>query len=273
MKKSLIPLLFLLPLSSCGESISFSYTDDYRLPYFDRDGDNLSLKGEEKVSECVRTVTSGDILVDKINQGEQLFFYFYGDSCSHCEAFFPKFRSFLKDASILCYAVETTNYFEVRNALINAFPNYVEAFVDAGTPSLYYFESRDEARRLDFYNYSYSVSSFEKYMHGQFNLTSIYHFASFSSYIRFVEGNECLTFVDDGSEESEKFYLDNLRPYARHQEKKIAYIELDQSEDDASFLSRLNSPLVQIKKGGSILKESSLENGKDLVLSYYGIEE
>jgi len=261
-KKLLFAPLFLLGLClvSCGRPV-FGFTDDYTLPYFDRNGDLFSRTGvTENEYSNVGRMSNGSEVVNKVLNASEVFLFLYQDSCSACQKFESLFTSFCLDSKIEVFFFNVGEGVADVNTLVASFEdgNYSTTFKELYTPSIFFLESTLVAENIDFTSKMSSVESFENFIKPLINLTSVYRFRTYAGFEEFASSNEGLAFfLDETNDDSLSFYDSELRGWAHHQDKNLALIEWDElsEEDKASFTARfaLNGSHDQMgiyEKGG-----------------------
>ena len=250
-RKSALLLLPLLLLSSCGEKVDFSYTDDPELIYLTRNGDNKG-STSNKLNDFVRLSNASE-LVSRISSGESVFVYAYQFGCASCAKVEEAMTAYLRDSLVTCYGLyddkdtrstENSVIKKAFDALKKSFPALAETIGDAyRTPTGYLIKNKETIYSLTFsYDKKEDPIEFEKKMKGLINYTSIYEFKTAPAFLEFAEKNDCFYVYDDKIATS-GIFMEKVYSRAIHSSKPTARIQYSylSSEDKALLAARLGS--------------------------------
>ena len=282
-------LIFILPLLSCelpNKEPSYAFGDDETLPYFNRNGTAFSIADDSSDYHSSTVVASSDSLIGKIKDGEQIMLLVISDNCSHCTSDEPTIVKWIHNSKSEVYLVDFTDYASgetVLSTLSGAFPNSNYSSVLSGaTPSIYFIETSLFAEQIDFYDTLGTETVFENFMEDRLNHTDIYDFRDFASYGQYAKEKSGLVYLySEGDATAKSFYLDHLRPLARHDEKNLALISYDDlsEQDKQSYLTRFGlsvyAPIIAEYEVGnetpsaSYDVSTSLDEATGLLDSFY----
>ena len=240
----------------------------------DRQGENLRKSGVEYGIEELTRPFSFLEASRCIEENRPFLMYLFQDGCSTCSAVHDDIVSFLLDSDIDIFGAyfqagkqsETLN--EIR-ALTNAYPDLNKVIpAQLSTPRCYLIKNESQGYEIAFRTHMDSLFDLESFFASLLNITFIHHFSTYQSYSSFINKQDCLAVIDDGSN---AFYLEEVRPLAIHSPKPIAYIEYaSMSEEDQNKLEESLSPTSLSYKDKALDYSKEKDEAKGLVQSYFG---
>lgn len=202
LKRSIAKLALLLPLlflSSCQQKVEFNGSE----VFFSGEIRGFRYEDGDDYAKFCRPTTGEDI-VNKVNQGETVFLLFAAGDCSHCQKLRPKMCEYLSKKPIethLLYTetVSEPSAFRAEVAKItNAFPSMAGA-LKGKFPTGYILSSPEKVEEISFSGHFATYGDLQGFMDETIRGNGIYRYEKEEGFAGFLQETKSVGYVYSSS--------------------------------------------------------------------------
>lgn len=208
---------------------------------------------------------SGDEVVSKIKNGENVLLFLHQKTCSHCQTLEPTFLSMQSKYSIAINAFIDRGIGEGINRLKANLDYGEELFSELATPSLYLL-SKDEGAKIDLVGTYSNKTKLVETIGGYINLTNVYISSSKLDY-----SNDGLYLLYKDNVPS--LYYSFIKEKATSSSKNTYLYDvssLSNEELNNKFGTSFDSFSCLVKDKDNIKNSSTIKEIEELATTYYG---